>query len=178
MSKLPIKNKNLLKSKRSQEVFGMPFSVIFSIFLIVVFLVVAFFAINKFIEWRKCSEIGLFIDDFQSAVDDAWQSQSSSKTFSSNLPSGIEYVCFADLSEEESGTAKEKEIYNELKKNADYTTNLYFYPRKKACIASTKIEHINIKELSTPYCFPVEKGKVEIKIEKGFYDALVKIERA
>lgn len=172
------RGKNKQNKNKKAQLFGMPFSIIFSIFLIVVFLIVAFFAINKFIEWRKCSEIGLFRDDLQSAVDDAWQSQSSSKTFSSNLPSGIEYVCFADLSEEESGdSAKEKEIYNELKKNADYTANLYFYPRKKACIASTKIEDINIKELSNPYCFPVQKGKVEIKLEKGFYDALVKVTR-
>jgi len=171
-----IKNPILLKSKRSQQLFGMPFSTIFSLFLIAVFIVVAFFAINYFLDISRCSKIGMFIEDFQSAIEDAWQSQSSSKTFSSNLPSGIEYVCFANLAKEASGTSKETEIYRELRKNADYTANLFFYPQRNACIKASNIEHVNITA-SNPYCFPVENGKIEIKIEKDYFDALVKVER-
>jgi len=170
--------KTFVKSKRSQEVFGMPFSTIFSIFLIVVFVAVAIYAIKYFIGIGKCAENGLFIDELQDAINEAWQSQSSSKTFSSSL-SGIEYVCFANLTKEVSATAsaKEKEIYKELKKNADYTANLFFNPRKKACVPFTNIKHINMQEISNPYCFKVEDGKVEIKIEKGVYDSLVKVAR-
>lgn len=164
------------RNKKAQEVFGMPFSTIFAIFLIVVFIVVAFYAIKYFMNIGKCSETGLFIDDFQSAIDNAWQSQSSSKTFSSSLPSAIEYVCFADLNEQATSTGKEKEIYNELRRNADYTANLFFYPQKNACIKSTNIKHIEMPE-SNPYCIPVENSKIEIKIEKGFYDSLVKVAR-
>lgn len=164
------------KNKKAQEVFGMPFSTIFSIFLIVVFIVVAFYAIRYFINIGKCSETGLFLDDFQNAIDNAWQSQSSSKTFSNSLPSAIEYVCFADLSKASSSTGKEKEIYTELRKNADYTANLFFYPQKKACIKAANIKYIEMPE-GNPYCIPVKNGKVEIKIEKGFYDSLVKVLR-
>jgi len=155
----------------------MPFSTIFSIFLIAIFIAVAFFAIKYFMNIGKCNEQGMFIDDFRGEIDDAWQSQSSSKTFKSSL-SGVEYVCFANLAKEVSTTAteKEKEIYKELKKNADYTANLFFYPQKNACIKATNVEHVNMN-MSNPYCFSVENDKIEIKIEKGFYDSLVKVSR-
>jgi hypothetical protein len=120
--------------------------------------------------------MGLFTDDFQNEITSAWQSPSSYKTFIRSLPSGIEYVCFADLSKEADAVGVEREIYQELKRNADYTVNLFFYPRKKACIPYANIEHINMT-MSNPYCFPVENGKVEIKIEKEFYDPLVKVSR-
>jgi hypothetical protein len=162
--------------KKRGQLFGMPFTTIFSIFLIAIFIVVAFFAIKYFLNIRRCSEMGLFTDDFQNEITSAWQSPSSYKTFIRSLPSGIEYVCFADLSKEADAVGVEREIYQELKRNADYTVNLFFYPRKKACIPYANIEHINMT-MSNPYCFPVENGKVEIKIEKEFYDPLVKVSR-
>ena len=134
---------SLKRGKKAQGVFGMPFSVIFSIILIAVFLVVAIFAIKYFLGIKNCTEIGMFVDDFQTEVDSAWNSQSSEKTFTSTLPSKIEYVCFADLNEEASGGVKDKEgksIYDELKKNAIYANNLFFYPQRAAsgCIPSTQ----------------------------------------
>lgn len=161
---------------KKAQVFGMPFSVIFSIFLIAIFLVVAFFAIKYVLNINRCSETGLFIDDFQKSIDDAWQSQSSSKTFMSSLPSAVEYVCFAELAKDLSASGKEREIYNELRRNADYTANLFFYPQKatQGCLPSANIKHVEMPE-SNPYCIPVENGKIEIKIEKGFFDSLAKI---
>ena len=166
-----------MKKSRKAQLFGMPFSTIFSIFLIAVFIVVAFFAIRYFLNIRKCSEIGLFIDDLQKEIESAWQSQSSSKTFTSTLPSDIEYACFADLAETATGTSKERQIYAELKRNADYTANIFFFPQRDACVKSSNIGYINMTELTNPYCFEVKQGKVEIRIEKGFFDALVKISR-
>ncbi len=169
--------RGLIKARKAQ-LFGMPFSTIFSIFLIVVFIAVAFYAIRYFMNIGKCSETGLFKEELQDAIDAAWNSQSSSKTFSSSLPSSVEYACFANLAEAETGNSKEKEIYKELKKNADYTANLFFYPQRNACIPSANIKHINMTELSNPYCIPAENNRIEIKIEKGFYDSLVKVARA
>lgn len=168
------------KSKKAQ-IFGMPFSVIFSIFLIVVFLVVAFFAIKYFLNIRRCSEIGLFIDDFQNKVKEIWDTPSYTPVdtaFTRSLPSAIEYVCFANLQEQADGTSKEREIYAELRKNADYTANLYFYPQKKACVRATNIEYVDMESLSNPYCIEVVDGKMKIKLEKGRFDALVKVSRA
>lgn len=165
-------------AKRAQSLFGMPFSVIFSIFLIAIFLVVAFFAIKYFLNIGKCSETGMFIDDFKSQIDEAIKSESlivADPPFTRTLSSNIEYVCFADLQESATGTAKEKQIYAELKKNADYTANLFFYPRKNACIPSTNVEYVNFT--TNPYCFEVKDGKVQIKIEKGFLDSSVRVSR-
>ena len=166
------------KNNKKAQVFGMPFSIIFSIFLIAIFLAVAIYAIIHFLDIKKCSEVGLFLEDFQNEIDRAWNSQSSELTFTRSLPSKIQYVCFADLNENAVGTSAEKEIYTELKKNAIYADNLFFYPRRAAnCLPSTKIEHINITSLSNPYCIEIQQGKIEIKIEKGFYDALVRVSR-
>ena len=54
---------------------------------------------------------------------------------------------------------------------------MFFYPQKKACIKAVNIEHVDMAELTNPYCIEVENGKIEIKIEKGFYDALVRVSR-
>ena len=168
-------------NKKAQSVFGMPFSVIFSIFLIAIFLAVAIYAIMHFLDIRKCTEIGLFIDDFEAEINRVWSSQSSDLVFTRTLPSKINYLCFADLNEAARGNIRDAEgnnIYDELKKNAVYTNNMFFYPRRESCIPSKNVQHLNISGLSNPYCIETASGKINIKIEKGFYEALVKISRA
>lgn len=167
------------KSKKAQQVFGMSFSFIISILLIAVFIAVAFFAIKHFLNIKKCNEIGFFIDDLEAEIDSAWKSQASEKTFSRNLPSGIEYVCFADLNEGQIGPRRD--VYSELMKDADFTANLFFYPPKKACVEATDISHINMTEIiktENPYCIPVENNKARMRIEKGFDEQLIRISRA
>lgn len=166
------------KSKRAQGVFGMPFSVIFSIFLIAIFLVVAIFAIKYFLGWNEDIKTGAFLNDFQKEIDSAWNSQTSTKTFKGDLSSKVEYVCFANLSATATANVKDKEgkdILSELKKNAIYSNNFFFYPRRYATPSSMSINHVSFANATNPYCIPVENGKVEVKIEKGFSDALVSI---
>ena len=162
-------------NKKAQGIMGMPFSVIFSVILIAIFLAVAIYAIMHFMGIKKCAEVGLFIDDFENAVDSAWNSQSSSKTFTSSLPSRIQYVCFADLNEDVN-IATFREIHEKLQENSDYSDNMFFYPQEKDCIESKKILHINAGlEEKNPNCLAVVNGKIAIKLEKGFNDALVKV---
>jgi len=166
------------RGKKAQQIFGMQFSTIFSVLLIAFLIAVAFFAIKHFLEIKNCSQIALFVEDLNTEIENAWKSATSEKVFSGDLPSGIQYVCFADLSKDaNTEDTEEEKIYNELRRNADYTANLFFYPRKKDCIASSNIEHISTEELTNPYCFKVVDGKIRITIEKGFYDSLVKISR-
>lgn len=165
------------KSKKAQGVFGMPFVVIFSIILIVVFLAVAIYAIIHLVDIGECSKVKLFIDDFKTDVKNSWLSEKgSTRTFSSILPSYINYVCFADLTKEsQDDTGSEfKDIHRELKEDGKYTNNMFFYPTGKSCIASVKIEHINPHlEENNPNCIPVANGKIEIKLEKE--ENLVKV---
>jgi len=170
--------KNILsKSKRSQQLFGLPFSVLFSIILIIFFIVIAFIAIRHFLGLRDCTQIGLFIEDLQTDVDRAWGSQSSSFEFSGSLPSNLDYVCFANLSNSFKGGNIESKVYSDISIYQYADANLFFYPRENACdMPYHKIKHINVKRiigLKNPYCIEIKNGNVVIDIEKEFGEGLV-----
>ncbi len=190
---------NIAKSRRSQ-VMQLPFGMMFSILLIAVFVFVAFYAVGAFLSYRDCSQIGIFIDGLKNDVANAWtSSESSSSKFSGALPSGIEYVCFADIAagRNEDGmldgwwgayappSIDGEEIVDEIE-NYPLERNMFFYPAEKACsMAAEIIEHINITETinygrgdyENPYCIENTKGKVSMMLEKGFNEALVSIGR-
>jgi hypothetical protein len=160
--------------KRGQ--FQMPFNMVFSIILIVFFLATAFIAIRYFINLKSCGEVGLFLDDFQENVDSIWREQSAESIFEANLPGNIKYVCFSDLNQNARG--ENKEIYSDLQLYSTYNANLFFWPPEKACeIPYKNIRHLNITGVikkDNPYCIKAN-GKLEIKMQKGFEDALVSI---
>ena len=163
----------------------LPFGMLFSILLIAVFIFVAFFAIRAFLEQRDCSQIGLFINDLQGEIDSVWMSsETSSDIFSAVLPSGIEYVCFADL-EAENGLAGDANIVREIERNP-IEREMFFYPAKKACNMPAQImKHLNMTEIisdefgdvENPYCIENIKGRVNMTIKKDYYESLVKIKR-
>ncbi len=165
------------RGKRAQHLFGLPFSVIFSILLIIFFIVIAFIAIRHFLDLRNCTQIGLFIEDLQADVDKAWGSQSSSFEFSGRLPGSLDYVCFANLSNSVSDGSLEETVYNEISIYEYTNSNLFFYPREKACdIPYYNIKHIDIRgitDLKNPYCIKIDGGEIVIGIEKEFGKALV-----
>ena len=176
---------SIQKEKRAQ-VMQLPFGMLFSILLIAVFIFVAFFAIKAFLEQRDCSQIGLFINDLQGEIDSVWMSsETSSDIFSAVLPSGIEYVCFADL-EAENGLAGDANIAREIERNP-IERNMFFYPAKKACNMPAQImKHLNMTEIisdefgnivENPYCIENRKGRINMTIKKDYYEALVKINR-
>ena len=95
------------KPLRSQQTMGLPFGVIFSIILIVVFIVIAFIAIRHFLDIEGCAGVGQFYEELQRKVDEAWVSQSSEFDVEINLPGGIDKVCFADLNVERTGSQED-----------------------------------------------------------------------
>ena len=169
----------LPNSKRSQEVFGMSFGVIFSIILIVFILVVAGIAINHFLGLKKCTQLGLFIEDVQGDVDKAWNSQKFIDEKSYTLPSNLDYVCFANLSNPLKGGGMESEVYSDISLYELSNGNMFFYPGEKSCnMPYVNVKHIDINEITkskNPYCIPIEKSKTTIKIEKGFNEGLVRL---
>ena len=165
--------KQIVSSKRSQM--QIPFGMIFSIILIITFVALAVFAIAKFLDIKKCTQIGMFKEDLQESVDRAWTSDSTSETFSSSLPSGIQKICFVDLSESSRG--KNKEHYSQAQLYVDKNKNMFFWPLESSCsgLKSFEIKHIDIEKVTeqeNPYCVD-SSGKIEMKIEKDIYDALV-----
>ncbi len=152
------------------------FGMIFSVLLVVIFIVVAFYVIRHFLELKDCTLVSQFYDDLQDNLDKVWKSQESNEAFSALLPSGITYVCFADMSKPERGGPEG--VYQALRRNLAARHNVFLYPRRKACdLSSQEIEHLdlqNITKTENPYCVASD-GKVKFRIEKGFYDALVRI---
>lgn len=164
-------------NKKAQQVFGMSFGVIFSIILIIFILVVAGIAINHFLNLKKCTQLGLFIEDIQKDVDEAWNSQKFTDEASYILPSSLDYVCFANLSDTVIGGSIESKVYSDISIYKLSNGNLFFYPKEKACnMPYVNVKHININEITSsknPYCIPIKNSKITIQIEKGFNDPLV-----
>ena len=102
--------------KRGQQAVGMSFGMIFAIFLIIVFVVVAFISIKHFLSLGQTATVGAFYEDLQNGVDDAWNGQSSSSEFTIRLPDAIRQVCFANLSAPITNGA----AYEEIVKNRPY----------------------------------------------------------
>ena len=167
-----------MRNKRGQEVFGMSFGVIFSIFLIIFFIVIAFIAIKAFLSTQQCAKIEIFKKDLQYDIDKAWNSQDYSSEFKRNLPSSLQYVCFANVSGSITATGVEKGIGEEIQIYGE-ENNMFYYPLEKSCdTPDNKIKHLNtgeITKIKNPYCIRINKGIISFRIEKGFNDVLVKI---
>ena len=172
-----MKIKNILKSKRSQGVFGLSFGTIWGIILIVFFIVGAFFGIRAFLDYQKCTSIGMFFNGLQSDVNRAWNSQDSNFRYNSSLPAGSEYVCFLNVTGSvKNANAIETTLYDTIK-NAGWAlgNNAYLYaPSKDFCTKWTSIKHLNLTD-HNPICAKVVKNMVSIKVEKKFEENLVRL---
>lgn len=166
-----------MQNKRGQ-LFGLPFGIIFSIILIVFFMISAWIAISVFWSPTKCAfsdtaQEGLFVSDLKDAVRDVWNSQGAERKFKIILPGKIDKICFFDYSK--NGKGKNAEYSDELKRFGN--GNLYLYPVKKACqeFRVINLEHIDIgkiTEKNNPYC--IDNGK-NVTLKKGFNENLVLI---
>ena len=160
-------------NKLGQHTMGMPFGMIFAIFLIVVFVVIAFIAVGFFLDIGRASGVGLFYRELQDAVDGAWSGQSGEFDFEIDLPDGIDEVCFGNLS---GVITNQDPRYDEILNYDVYDANTFLVPPENAENMQWKlIKHLDvdkITETKNPYCVSVEDG---LRIKKGFYDKLVVI---
>jgi len=160
--------------REKRGVISISFGMIFSIILIIAIIGVAFYAITYFLNLSKCTEIALFYQGFQEEVDEAWASEITRETFVGKLPGGIEAVCFYDRDAESIGSGEE---YDALKDYFITQGNMFLYPPENACEqVSRKALHIDLSG-SGWHCFQVRNNKVDIPLEKGSFDALVKLKR-
>ena len=146
------------RNKRGQ--LKLSFGMIFSIILIIFFLVFAFFGIRQFLDVQETINVEQFKNDFQEDVDQMWRSSRGSTEKIYSLPNEITGVCFED----------------------DSFENMYFVPRE---FGGEFIEHIDIgKTLDLKVnsdartgrlCFENTDGKIKIFLEKDFGENLVTI---
>ena len=155
------------KRKKAQGIMSLPFGIIFSIFLIIIFIAVAFVVIKNWLSLQKCTQVVTFYDDLQSKVNEAYSGTGYKDWMAISLPSGIKEVCFADLSKPQIGRFKEE--YGELSdKFESYDANTFPYPGNDACENEYKlINHLdipNIIKTQNPYCISTAK-KIEVSFE-------------
>ncbi len=163
-------------NKSAQQTMGLPFSLIFAIFLIIIFIALAFIAVKYFLDIGKCAGVGQFYEELQKEVDESWVSQSSDNSnniFKINLPYKIKRICFWNLS----SAVTNKEDYDLISQYEVYDANLFLIPPENACNMPYKlINHLDIGKITqvkNPYCVDVLKGLI---IKKGFYDKNVFIQ--
>ncbi len=159
--------------KNKAQLFGMPYSVIFSIFLIIFFIITAWIAIKIF--WNPGCDCafsdqaneGLFKDELKISVDDVWNSAGGDKAFKITLPDKIEKVCFVDYNDD--GIGLNKNLLSEFKRTGN--GNVYLYPGRCACSGFKfwTANHINITETTkqeNPLCIENNK-EMRITSEHG-----------
>jgi hypothetical protein len=161
--------------KRGQQAVGMSFGMIFAIFLIIVFIVIAGIAVKSFISIGDSARVGMFYSDLQQAIDYAVQSQESDSDFDISLPSGIEKVCFGDLSERISNPGEDYDLIRDFDFYEE--ANIFLVPPQEASgMEWETIERINVTKIiavQNPYCVDVDNG---LKIKKEFYDRFAVVE--
>ncbi len=151
------------------------FGMIFSIILIIVFLVFAFFAIKKFLETQEDVKVGQFKNKLEFDVDKMWRSSQGSKEEEYVIPSSIDLVCFMDFNSQKRGSYQG--LYDDLILMYQNQENLFFYPKG---FPSLKINHIDIGNMTltnNPYCIETADGKINLVLEKDFGEVLVEIRK-
>jgi len=163
-----------LKNKRGQV--KMSFGMIFSIFLIVVFIGFAFYIISTILSLQDSASSGRFANEIQNDVDKIWRSSESRDEIEYLLPSEVDYACFVDFKSEATGDYED--LYDELRFIAfNEDENLVLYPSESGQ-GSFTIEHLdlsNVKNSQNPFCFKESSGKIKVTFVKNFDDPLVGI---
>jgi len=156
----------------------MSFGMIFSIFIIIMILAVAIYAIVKFMDIGSCARAGLFYDDLQGEIDRAWNSGPGTylnENFEITVDKAVDNVCFGEVPPSPTGLST---LATELRKKfEDYPEerNIFLDPPENICgeLSSKKLQHVNISEF---FCKKVdEKGKIIFSITKLERESLVNI---
>lgn len=169
-------------ANRKAQVMGMPFMIIFSIIIIALTIYAGIVLIKGFIETSDKAKIATFYNDFKNDVNSLWQATSASKSYSYDLPSGIEKVCFMQPSKPLSNESKNlSDLYNQFRNLPNAKTNnhnMFLAPTKIAvglqvpasfridCGQTQKVDCLDITNLPNPYCISVDKGTLKIDLLK------------
>jgi hypothetical protein len=146
-----------LNKKAQEGGVGMSFGFLFSIILIIIFLVGAIWGIKYFISLNTCARVGLSIDDLKKEVQTAYQSSSYMRSISLDLP-GVQKICFANLSAPLTGDLK---VYEQIEIYEFENANTFLIPLQKACgLPYNNIKFLNISAITrikNPYCIDADQ---------------------
>ncbi len=143
-----------MNKKRGQ--LHLSFGMIFSIILIIAFLIFGFYAIKKFIDLQGSIQNENFARDLQIDVDKMWKSSQGSQKITYPISNKVSAVCFKD----------------------DEFQNLQLI--STTLIKGDLIQNIDIKKITeeeNPYCIQTVKGEISLTLVKDYGETLVTIER-
>lgn len=166
------------RGKRGQ--IKLSFGMIFSIIMIIIFIVFAFYAIRTFFGLQQTAQTGKFLNDFRSDIDTIWKSTEGSQEVSYSLSNKISHVCFADFEFNPSARGPRETIYSEIRFAHTSNENLVFYPLGFSNPEAVEIKKIDLLEITNeenPFCIENEDGTLNMVLTKDFGEPLVKIER-
>jgi len=162
-------------SQRAQ--IQLSYGMIFSVFLIVIFMVVAFIAIRTFLDIEQHVNTKIFVRNLQTEINDVHRSSANQYPSRESLGTKITHVCFFDRTIEVECVGEFRQMCEEFKgSGGDNEANLYFYPKKYADESSIKINKVDMQDFdSNPYCFENRGGFVEMELSKNRGEDLVRI---
>lgn len=169
----------IMGKKRGQ--IKISFGMIFSIFLIIIFIAFAFYAIKFFIGFQGNASTQKLVDELRGDVESVWKSSESSQTFEYSVPKDIDFLCFIDF--QDGGRGINLELYDKIKAGVIQEGNFILYDdaEKPGSSESFSIEHVDLKNIvfeENPYCIRKnDEGKAKVLLSKGFSDTLVSISR-
>lgn len=148
--------------------------------IIIALIGVAVYGITIFLQVGSVAEIGLFYEEFQNSVNDIWSSATTNKVVSFSTPSSVKFVCFGSIANNiDAGryTSQLKSLRQSSSRFQQENTNMFIYPPEKANeFAFKKIDKIDISSLGTFDCFESVNRKVNIRLSKGEFESLVKVQ--
>jgi type II secretory pathway pseudopilin PulG len=149
------------------------FGVIFSIIIIIFTIAIAFYVISYFLKLQRCTNLELFYKDLETKVDKAWYGTESRETYKAAIPSGVDYICFGNLSQPPESSYTNQ--YDILKTYRNFPANVFVYPIQGSCGNTPSFYKLKNAESDKFFCAPVSNGKISIVIQKNIGDALVHI---
>ena len=132
------------------------FGMIFSIFLIIIFLAFGIYAIKNFLEMQEDVQTAQFADGLQSDINKLWKGSQGSQGLKYSLPKKIVSVCIVD----------------------DEYENLIFRTSDYEYVEGRLLKNIDVEKIlgsSDEFCIETINGKVQLTIKKSYGDALVYI---
>jgi hypothetical protein len=131
------------------------FGTIFSIILIIVFIVFAFFGIGKLVDTMQYAKVKSFQKELQEDINVQWQGEYGAVREEYYLPKKITKVCFSD----------------------DSLENIYFIPFGK--FDGGKLNHVDFSKTIPPnseaLCVNVIEGELVLYLRKNQGETLVTI---
>jgi len=149
-----MKKRSTINNKKAQ--FQLSFGMIFSIILIILFIVFAFYAVRYFLGFQEDIQKKQFVNNLKNDIDTAQRATSISQEREYSLPRDIVKVCFTD------SVSQNLEIYQN------------FFPESEH-IDGIVIDQEDLED--NKLCFENIGGKINILIQKSFGEEYVQIKR-